>query len=64
LDVSAPKPTGTLTAYNANTGALLGTLSNNGGRYSGTFTANLGATPRVTVKSSLGGTATAAASLK
>ena len=28
------------------------------------FTANLGATPRVTVKSSLGGTATAAASLK
>ncbi len=64
LDVTGTNATATLTAYNANTGALLGTLSNNGGRYSGTFTANLGATPRVTVKSSLGGTATAAASLK
>jgi hypothetical protein len=64
LDVTSTNATATLTAYNATTGALLGTLSNNGGRYSGTFTANLGATPRVTVKSSLGGIATVAASLK
>jgi hypothetical protein len=64
LDVTGTNATATLTAYNAITGALLGTLSNNGGRYSGTFTANLGATPRVTVKSSLGGNATATASLK
>ncbi len=64
VEATGTNPAATLTAYNANTGALLGTLSGSNGKYSGTFTANLGAAPRVTLKSSLGGSATAAAQVK
>lgn len=64
IEATGTNPAATVTAYNTNTGALLGTLSANNGKYTGTFTANMGPAPRVTLKSSLGGTTTAAAEVK
>ncbi|MBL8240660.1 MAG: VCBS repeat-containing protein [Bryobacterales bacterium] len=66
LDATSTSATSTLTVYNAATGALIGTLSNNGnGKYGGTFTVNLpGAAPFITVKSALGGIATGGPQLK
>jgi len=56
----------TVTVYNTNTGALIGTLSNNGGgKYGGIFTVNLpGAAPSITLKSALGGTTVGVAPVK
>ncbi len=65
LDATSTNATATLTVLNAATGAVIGTLRNGGGgKYSGTFTVNLGNAPRVTVLSSLGGISTIAVPLK
>jgi hypothetical protein len=64
VDVSDTSPTATLRAYVTSTGALIGTLSSNGGgRYKGQF--NVSTNPQnVTVKSSLGGSASMAIATK
>jgi hypothetical protein len=64
VEVSDSSSTATLRAYVTKTGALLGTLSNSGGgRYRGQFTST--SNPQnVTVKSSLGGSASKPVSVK
>ena len=64
VEVSDTSSTATLRAYVTSTGALIGTLSNNGGgKYKGQF--NVSTNPQnVTVKSSLGGSASKAVATK
>jgi hypothetical protein len=64
IDATSTSSTATLKAYATSTGALLGTLvSAGGGRYSGQLTVS--ANPqKITVKSSLGGSAIRTVTLK
>ncbi len=65
VEAAGTNATATVTVHNAATGALIGTLRNaGGGKFDGGFTVNLGPAPRITLKSSLGGTATAAVTVK
>jgi hypothetical protein len=68
VEATSTSATATINAYNAATGALLGTLDNaGGGKYKGAFflfvPANAPA-PSIVLKSSLGGTTSAVAQLK
>ncbi|MFN7997138.1 MAG: VCBS repeat-containing protein [Bryobacteraceae bacterium] len=64
VDATSTNATATLTAWNSDTGAAIGTLTNaGGGKYTGTFTVPA-AVIRVTLKSSLGGTVTGAVTQK
>ncbi len=64
LEATSTSSSATLSAYVTSTGALIGTLTNNGGgKYSATFT--LSSNPSsVSVKSSLGGSASRAVTVK
>jgi hypothetical protein len=65
IEANSTSATSTIGAYNSANGALIGMLSNAGnGKYKGTFTVNLGAAPSITLKSSLGGYAATAVSVK
>lgn len=63
VEATSTKASATLKVYVTSTGALVGTLANNGGRYSGTF--QWPANPQnITVRSSLGGTSARAVTAK
>jgi hypothetical protein len=64
IEATGTNASATLKVYVAATGALIGTLTNNGGgKYGGQFA--WGSNPQsITVKSSLGGSATKAVTLK
>lgn len=64
VEVSDSSSTATLRAYVTSTGALIGTLSNSGGgKYKAQFTVSTNP-QNVTVRSSLGGSASKAVTLK
>ncbi|MBL8179062.1 MAG: VCBS repeat-containing protein [Bryobacterales bacterium] len=64
VEATSTSAVATLSVYNPNTGALLGTLANSGGgKYGGTMFAPANLT-RITVKSSLGGIFTGAIEVK
>jgi hypothetical protein len=64
VEATSSSSSATLRVYNTSSGALIGTLSNRGGgQYGGEF--SLSANPQsITVRSSLGGTATATVSAR
>jgi hypothetical protein len=63
VDATSTEPTAMLRVYVTATGAFIGTLTNNGGRYSGLF--QWQTNPKnITVRSSFGGSASKAVTLK
>jgi hypothetical protein len=64
VEATSTSASATLQVFNASNGALIGTLSNRGGgQYGGEF--GLSSNPQtITVRSSLGGSATASVTLK
>lgn len=63
IEASSSRSTATLQAYVTSSGALIGTLTNNGGKYSGQF--NWSTNPQnITVRSNLGGSTSSVVSAK
>jgi hypothetical protein len=65
VDATGSNAAAVITVYNAANGAVIGSLRNSGGgKYGGSFVVNLGQTPRIVLKSSLGGAVTVAVTVK